>query len=806
MGALAIARTRALATFGLVLLAVWLPFRRDILSDRQLIWSLWLGALVFVLVWVAGRARPGAFRWSPPRLSALAYWLAYVVSGLLVAASPRAAVTEILRHGFYLLLFVAASESAVAARCEARVGARPQPGPRSPFPWIWLGSLETLLVGLWAAVALVAAANLLAAVGILPFNVLVGDRLYTFTHYPNPVGALVGGAFLMGLGLRRAGALSGRLGSALASAGQWLLLVAFLLIMSRGAWLVFPVGLAVLTFLDRPGQRVSLLVEALLLTVAAVATAPFLAEAFGRPAAGAAALVGGLVLAVACGWLARRFATLGGRRQLLVVAVVLVAGVAVGAALMAAGVVPSSLAHRLTAFSFAERSVWERLRWTGDALRLAAASPVLGSGGGGWAARYWQYQTYNYYTAEAHNDFVQTLAETGIVGLSSLLALFGTLGWSAWRAVKRGAGPVSGSPLVPGVVSAAVMLTLHGLLDSDFMLLVPGVIFWLLLGAIDGLSQPFPVEGRPDHPPGPSRRRGTRPATSRAGVGLVVLAITLSLVAASLLAAQGAMRQAVILSTKGQWEESVAAMAQSAQFDPWSTDIRVQRALILEAAAMYDPASAPDGRARAREQYEAALRLTPYDPNLHDTYGLFALRNGLLGVGIEEFDKALELQPFEALRYSRAAEAHFALAFSQLRGGQDEEARVNLERAIEVRALLEIQAAKVPAIVPADTALPAETPTLNLQAGKALALLGRLAEAEPLLIRAHEAELCRLARETEKSVPERKFEAALWLSLIEAELGQPQRAATYLQEIRSASAEADKLRAELAPWFSKAGL
>lgn len=84
---------------------------------------------------------------------------------------------------------------------------------------------------------------------------------------------------------------------------------------------------------------------------------------------------------------------------------------------------------------------------------------------------------------------------------------------------------------------------------------------------------------------------------------------------------------------------------------------------------MYDPASAPDGTARAREQYEAALRLTPHDPNLRDTYGLFALRNGLVGAGIEAFDKALELQPFEALRYSRAAEAHFALALSQLRGG-----------------------------------------------------------------------------------------------------------------------------------------
>lgn len=806
MGDPAAARTRTLAMLGLVLLALWTPFRKDILSDAQLFWGLWQASVVFGLIWLATRIRPGAFRWSAARWAALAFWLAYVVAGLLAAASPRSAVGGVIRQGLYLILFLSASESVAATRRGAQAEAE-APAVRRPRVSFRPDSPETFLVGLWVVIALVAAANLLAVVGLLPFNVVQDGRLYTFTGYPNPVGALIGAGFLLGLGLRRAGLPAGRLGPPLWAVGQWLLLVAFLLIMSRGAWLVFPAGLAVLALLTRPGQRIPIFVDTVFLALAAVATAPFLARVFGQPAAGGALLAGGLLLAAACAWLARRFEALPARPRLLMVVGAFAACAVVLVTLVAAGAVPAALAHRLTAFSLAERSVWERLGWARDALRLAAASPVFGYGGGGWAARYWQYQSYNYYTQEVHNDFAQTLVETGVVGLAALVALLATLGWAAWRTARQGSGPGGRRLLVPAVAGATAMLTLHGLLDADFTLLVPGVVFWILLGVADGLTLPTDPERQPSRSARRDRDPRPRPMTetNRRGLGLLALAVALSLVAGSLVAARLAMREGVILSIRGLWSESVASLARACSFDPWSTEIRVQRALILEAAGMYDPAGAPDATARAQEQYEIALRLEPYDPNNHDTYGLFAMRNGMVDVGIREFEKALELQPFEALRYARAAEAHFALAFAHLRSGQlDESFRTDLERSVELRSLLAAQAAKVPAIVPPETALPAETPTLDLEAGKAQALLGRLAEAEKLLVSAHGARLCEPARETEESVPGRKFEAALWLSLIEEELGRTLQAQAYLQEIRSASPEADKLRAELGSWLDRA--
>ena len=62
-----------------------------------------------------------------------------------------------------------------------------------------------------------------------------------------------------------------------------------------------------------------------------------------------------------------------------------------------------------------------------------------------------------------------------------------------------------------------------------------------------------------------------------------------------------------------------------------------------------------------------------------------------------------------------------------------------------------------------------------------------------------------MARETDQSVAGRKFEAALWLSLVEERLGQAKSAANYLKEVRSLSPEADELRQELGRWIGATG-
>lgn len=65
--------------------------------------------------------------------------------------------------------------------------------------------------------------------------------------------------------------------------------------------------------------------------------------------------------------------------------------------------------------------------------------PLSGGGPGTFALLYPQYSgEYPIHAIHAHNGFLQTADDTGILGLAALAALLLTLGWMLWRSYRRG--------------------------------------------------------------------------------------------------------------------------------------------------------------------------------------------------------------------------------------------------------------------------------------------------------------------------------------------------------------------------------
>ena len=187
--------------------------------------------------------------------------------------------------------------------------------------------------------------------------------------------------------------------------------------------------------------------------------------------------------------------------------------------------------------------------------------------------------------------------------------------------------------------------------------------------------------------------------------------------------------------------------------------------------------------AGALGEMQAASRLDAYNPDVHNTFGLFALRNGLADLGVAEFEKAVKLQPFDAARYGQVAQACLLLGQSYLQHGDRDRAVPFLEHAAGMPARLAEQATKVPDYVPADKALPAVSPIVSIWSGKAEALLGHWDRAVELLEVAHDADLCAQARETPDLVAIRRAEAVLWLSVIQEFRGDDEAAAAFRAEL-----------------------
>ncbi len=120
---------------------------------------------------------------------------------------------------------------------------------------------------------------------------------------------------------------------------------------------------------------------------------------------------------------------------------------------------PSFVANRLQGL-FANQNAIQRFVFFEDGLKLFRRSPVIGLGLGAFENGVRSVQTFHYATKYAHNHYIQTMAETGIVGLVLLLGLLAVSAVAVWRGRKQ--------PLVPALAAALAFMVGHGAVELVF--------------------------------------------------------------------------------------------------------------------------------------------------------------------------------------------------------------------------------------------------------------------------------------------------------------------------------------------------
>lgn len=181
---------------------------------------------------------------------------------------------------------------------------------------------------------------------------------------------------------------------------------------------------------------------------------------------------------------------------LLGVAAVLVIG------LWSAGLVPASVRLRVTntvnefvgfgdmrgvPISDENFAIVERLAHWQAAYDMASDHSLLGVGLGNYEAAYARYGLPSWPRAlgHAHNDYLNLLAETGVVGLTCYLAAWGMIGWLTLRALRQSNLILNG--MVLGLAGTWTHLAVHSLFDKLYvnnLFLHIGVMLGLLAVAV----------------------------------------------------------------------------------------------------------------------------------------------------------------------------------------------------------------------------------------------------------------------------------------------------------------------------------
>ena len=110
---------------------------------------------------------------------------------------------------------------------------------------------------------------------------------------------------------------------------------------------------------------------------------------------------------------------------------------------------PAFIADRIQDLT-ANGNVVQRGVYRQDAIKLWKTSPVIGRGLGGFENGVVSVQDYYYETKYAHNHYVESLCDLGILGLAAFLAMLGTSIWALVKSRKE-------KPLIVMLLAACVL-------------------------------------------------------------------------------------------------------------------------------------------------------------------------------------------------------------------------------------------------------------------------------------------------------------------------------------------------------------
>lgn len=330
---------------------------------------------------------------------------------------------------------------------------------------------------------------------------------------------------------------------------------------------------------------------------------------------------------------------------------------------------PEDIASRVQDINLTSRSSSQRMQFYIDGLKIFKDYPIFGAGGGAWAALYFKYQSYLYWTTQTHNYFMQVLLDTGIVGFIALIFLLVTLIRGMAR-VYRWYPEDKYRVLIAGVITAIVSLYAHAAMDFDFSLSAVSIALWSLIGVINSLD-----------------REGLKVKSKKVYLNYVavLVAFVVLYMSASMSAALGYAVKGDNFLKSQDLNSAEAAYEKAVAYDPFNAQYRMTYGQIL--AALGDKWQDPVRLQKAMFEEEKAVMLEPFNSRLNAQLGAFYLAHGQIDLGLKYVEKAVEVQPFRPENYQQLADAYNKVGMYYLNKGDKQKAKEYLQKAIDVEKM-----------------------------------------------------------------------------------------------------------------------
>lgn len=268
----------------------------------------------------------------------------------------------------------------------------------------------------------------------------------------------------------------------------------------------------------------------------------------------------------------------------------------------------------------------DRIYYIKSAVAMWQKNPVLGVGAGAYGDVHPQYQLRVVSAStSAHNFYVQTLAELGIVGVGLLIAGLIVLAWGVWRGLREAAG--GSGPLAFGLLG----LLMHVGLDIDARYPAIVLLVAVLAGAIYR-EQPVAWKAMTWRP--------------------VVLTAALMAPLISLHLSAGWTDKARVSQDEGEYGLAAEQFAFAHQWPVYNPDVISAEGINHYTVGLLDKTARPSEAALALDRARQAAAEDPADGQHRQLEGRALMMQGDLAGAERALREALRLDPYNHPEYA----------------------------------------------------------------------------------------------------------------------------------------------------------
>ncbi len=303
---------------------------------------------------------------------------------------------------------------------------------------------------------------------------------------------------------------------------------------------------------------------------------------------------------------------------------------------------PEQLVSRLHSISLKERSAQSRTTFYKDAFKIIKDYPVLGAGGGGWEALYFMYQSYMYWSTQAHNYFMQLWIEIGTVGFLLFIAFALTMLWNSLKTAKRIEN--DDTKLIHITICMAwLTLLAHSTMDFDLSLGALSIVLWTLMGITvqeDVVFNKLQIKNK------------------KARYAFLLIPLVLFISVGSFHLAKQQARKSVIEAQNGSITNAIEHMKDAVKLSPFNESYRIDLATMYAAVASQDVSYLE----KSFSEVEKTVKREPYNAKLLKKAGQIYIQTGQFEKGLEYMDKAVKVQPMNTNNYLEQANAYLLIS------------------------------------------------------------------------------------------------------------------------------------------------